>query len=141
MATDMNLPTSSTNQSSSLVKGVGSPGQSAGGSGWGTAISAVLGDVTDLITYFANRADYRKATKEAKSIDARNWAEGLREQGFSEDIQTQNLALNKRAQAFNEKQTPAGNMMNINQSMIQKLTDTINSSEQLKNAVIGRWAV
>jgi hypothetical protein len=95
--------------------------------------------LTDLVTFFINRADQKKAAKEAQAIDARNFAYGKERDAFSEGMQTKTYGLAKQGQAFNQKQTVAGNVLGINAAMLQKMTDAINNNEQLKNTVIGRW--
>jgi Na+/glutamate symporter len=121
--------------------GVGASGAVANNS-MATAglVSAGIGGVTDLITYFVNRADMQKAQKEAKAIDERNWAAMQEQNKFSESMQKQNLALNKNQVAFGQRQTIASNVTGITGDLINKLTNTLNNNEALKNTVIGRWA-
>lgn len=97
------------------------------------------GVATDLITFFINRADQKKAEAEAKKVDQRNFAYGQERDAFSENMQNKTFGLNKQAQRFNQTQTVAGNVMGINKDMIQKMTDAVNNNESLKNMVIGRW--
>lgn len=97
------------------------------------------GVLTDLVTFFINRADQKKAAEEARAIDARNFAYGQERDAFSENMQKKTFGLAKQGQAFNQKQTIAGNVTGINRDMIQKMTDAINNNETLKNNVIGRW--
>jgi hypothetical protein len=127
--------------------GMGSGTATAAGAGIGTAITpgvgtivgAGIGGAIDLITYFMNRVDQKKAEEESKAIDTRNFEYGKERDAFSENMQNKTFALGKQAQAFNQKQTVAGNVMGINKEMIQKMTDAINNNESLKNTVIGRW--
>jgi hypothetical protein len=91
------------------------------------------------VTFFINRADQNKAAREAKDIDVRNFAYGKERDAFSEGMQTKTFGLAKQGQAFNQKQTIAGNVLGINSEMMKKMTDAINNNEQLKNTVIGRW--
>lgn len=107
--------------------------------GLGTMVGAGIGGVIDLTTFFINRADQKKAEADAKAIDTRNFEYGKERDAFSEDMQNKTFALGKQGQAFNQKQTIAGNVAGINRDMIQKMTDAINGNETLKNNVIGRW--
>ena len=95
--------------------------------------------LTDLVTFFINRADQKKAAQEAQAIDSRNFAYGKERDAFSEGMATKQFGLAKRGQAFNEKQTTTQNVMGINRDMVQRMTDAINGNEALKNMVIGRW--
>jgi hypothetical protein len=104
-----------------------------------SAVLDVAGIGTDLFTFFMNRADQKAAENEARAIDTRNFEYGKERDAFSEGMANKSFALQKQGQAFNQKQTIAGNVTGINSDMIKKMTDAINGNENLKNLVIGRW--
>jgi hypothetical protein len=104
----------------------------------GGAIGTGAGILSDLVSYFSDKADIDNAQREAKAIDQRDFDEQVRKNRFQEAMQTQQFNLAKQKNRFAQQQAVAGNVMNLNQSMIQKLTDMVNNNQSLKSAVIAR---
>ena len=120
------------------VAGMTAAGGEIGGP-WGAAAGAVVGVGVDLVSYFSNKADVTRANAKAQEIDAATQKKQDELNAFSENMQKQQMQFAKDQFNFGKLQTTAGNVNNVNQSMIQKLTDTINNNESLKNMVIQRY--
>lgn len=106
----------------------------------GALIGAGIGSVTDLITFFINRADMKRAQAKSESMWEQQQAVDAEKNRFFEDQTKKNFALQKQGQEFNQKQTIAQNAMGVTSGLINKIADSLTKAEQQKNNVIGRWA-
>ena len=151
---DSNPTQSPTNSSSSPAFNLGNAGGTVGslasagaaigsiipgvGTVVGGAIGAGVGVIADLVSYFSNQSDMASANQEAKKMDAEQLQREDEKNAFSENMANKEFDAQTQQNAFNQKQTNLGNAFNISQSMIQKMTNMVNTNDGLKNALVAR---
>ena len=144
---DSNPTQPPTNSSSSPAFNLGNAGGTVGslasagfmlGGPVGGAIGAGVGVIADLVSFFSNQSDMASANQEAKKMDAEQLQSEDEKNAFSENMANKEFDAQTQQNAFNQKQTNLGNAFNISQSMIQKMTNMVNTNDGLKNALVAR---
>ena len=114
------------------------------GSSVAGAVVGGAGVVVDIIGLIMGNNANNRAAKEAKAIDARNWAYGQQQDRFNNKIASGQLKNQKEALGIEKNRfaidaVQAGAKMKQNE--IDKLEALVNKNQALKDRVLQRWGM